>query len=51
MTQAFPYGGVEIMHSMKGSFKVNEQRSKPYFEGDSHARKQAIHLSAPNTVP
>ena len=39
MTRVFPYGGVEIMHPEKGSFKVNEQRLKPYFGGDFHASK------------
>ena len=45
MTQVFPHGGSEIMHPEKGTFKVNTQRLKPYFEGEFHASKYAIHLS------
>ena len=45
MTRVFPYGGVEIMHPEKGTFKVNTQRLKPYFGSEFHASKQAIHLS------
>ena len=50
MTQFFPYGGVEIMHPEKWSFKVNAQRLKPYFGGDFNARKQAINLSTQEIV-
>ena len=32
ITQVFPYGSVELTHSEKGTFKVNGQRVKPYFE-------------------
>ena len=32
VTQVFPYGGAEIMHPEKGTFKVNTQRLKSYFE-------------------
>ena len=45
MTQVFSYGGVEIMHPEKGTFKVNTQRLKLYFGGKFHASKDAIHLS------
>ena len=50
MTQVFPYGGVEIIHPEKGSFKVSVQQLKPYFEGDFHASKHAINMSTPGTV-
>ena len=50
MTQVFPYGGAEIMHLEKGTFKVNTQRLKPYFGGKFHASKQAIRLSTPEIV-
>ena len=50
MTQVFPYEGVEIRHTEKGSFKVNVQRLKPYFGGDFHVSKQAINLSTPEMV-
>ena len=50
MTQFFLYGGVEIMHLEKGSFKVNAQRLKPYFGGDFHVSKQAINLSTSEKV-
>ena len=32
ITQVFPYGIVELTHPEKGTFKVNGQRVKPYFE-------------------
>ena len=51
VTQVFSYGGVEIMHLEKGTFKVNTQRLKQYFGSDFHASKQAIHLSTPKIVP
>ena len=51
MTRVFPYGGEEILHIEKGTFKVNTQRLKPYFGGEFHASKQAIHLSTPEIVP
>ena len=50
VNKVFPYGGVEIMHSEKGNFKVNAQRLKPYFGGEFHASKQAINLSTPKIV-
>ena len=39
VTWVFPYGGAKIMHSKKGSFKVNAQRLKPYFGGEFHASR------------
>ena len=51
MTQVFPHGGAEIMHSEKGTFKVNTQRLKPCFGGEFHTSKQAIPLSTPEIVP
>ena len=36
VVQVFPYGGVEIMHSEKGQFKVKAQRLKLYFGGEFH---------------
>ena len=50
VTQVFPHGGAEIIHPEKGTFKVNTQRLKPYFGGEFHASKQAIHLSTPDIV-
>ena len=50
VTQVFPYGGAEIMHLEKGSFKVNAQRLKPYFRGEFHASKQSINLNTPKIV-
>ena len=35
------------MHPEKGTFKVNNQRLKPYFGGEFHANKQTIPLSTP----
>ena len=51
VTQVFPYGGAKIMHLEKGTFKVNTQQLKPYFGGEFHASKQAIHPSTPKIVP
>ena len=51
VTQVFPHGGAEIMHPEKGTFKVNTQWLKPYFGGEFHASKQAIHLRTPEIVP
>ena len=51
MTQVFLYGGVKIMNPKIGTFKVNTQRLKPYFEGEFHASKQAIHPSILKIVP
>ena len=50
VTQVFLYGGAEIMHPEKGTFKVNTQRLKPYFGSEFHASKQAIRLSTPEIV-
>ena len=50
VTQVFPHGGAEIMHLKKGTFKFNTQRLKPYFGGEFHVSKQAIHLSTPEIV-
>ena len=38
------------MHPKKGTFKVNTQQLKPYFEGEIHANKQTISLSVPEVV-
>ena len=38
VTKVFPYGAVEVMNDEYGSFKVNGQRLKPYFVGDSVPR-------------
>ena len=51
VTQVFPYGGAKIMHPEKGTFKVNTQQLNPYFGGEFHVSKQAIHLSTPKIVP
>ena len=50
VTKVFPYGGAEIMHPEKGTFKINKQPLKPYFGGEFHASKQAICLSTPEIV-
>ena len=40
-------GGVaEVTYPEKGTFTVNTQRLKPYFEGKFHADKQTIPLTA-----
>ena len=44
VTQVFPYGGAEIMHPQKGTFKVNTQRLKAYLGGIVSC-KQAGHPS------
>ena len=37
--QVFPYGGVEVSHQEKGTFKVHGQRLKPYFGGGFNESK------------
>ena len=39
------------MHPVKGTFKVNTQRLKPYFGGEFNASKQAIRPGTPKIVP
>ena len=34
VTEVFPYGAIEISDETMGTFKVNGQRLKPYFEGE-----------------
>ena len=51
MTQVFSYGGAEVKHPEKGSFKFNAQRLKPYFGGKFHSNKQAINLNTLKIVP
>ena len=50
VNQVFPYGGAEIMHPEKGTFKFNIQRLKPYFGGEIHENKQTIPLSVPEVL-
>ena len=38
------------MHPEKESFKVNAQRSKPYFGVDFHESKQAFNLTPPGAL-
>ena len=45
VTKVFPHGGEKVTHPEKGTFKVNIQRLKPYFEGEFHADKQTIPLN------
>ena len=47
ITQVFPYGGVEVTHPEKGTFKVNGQRLKPYFGGDFCTNKVSTALKTP----
>ena len=44
ITQVFPYGSVELTHPEKGTFKVNRQRVKPYFEGQLEKYKSTTTL-------
>ena len=44
ITQVFPYGSVELTHLEKGTFKVNGQRVKPYFEGQLEKYKSTTTL-------
>lgn len=47
VTQVFPYGTVEVVHDTDGTFKVNGQRLKPYFEGGYNKHKTTIELHPP----
>ncbi|KAL5540817.1 hypothetical protein UlMin_043787 [Ulmus minor] len=42
VTKVFPYGAVEISHETKGTFKVNGQRLKPYFDGEFNKQKDSL---------
>ena len=42
MTQVFLHGAIEVTHLEKGTFKVNERRLTPYFEGEINMRKTTI---------
>ncbi|KAL5566901.1 hypothetical protein UlMin_019055 [Ulmus minor] len=42
VTKVFPYGSVEISHETKGTFKVNGQRLKPYFDGEFNKQKDSL---------
>ncbi|XP_022843362.1 uncharacterized protein LOC111366913 [Olea europaea var. sylvestris] len=44
ITQIFPHGTVEITHDSKGTFKVNGQRLKHYWDGDFSKKKSTVHL-------
>ena len=50
MTKVVSHGGAEVTHPEKGTFTVNTQRLKPYFEGKFHADKQIIQLTASDEV-
>ena len=45
ITQVFPYGTIEITRPDKGTFKVNEQRLKPYFGSEFKSDKVSILLN------
>ncbi|KAL5560543.1 hypothetical protein UlMin_036754 [Ulmus minor] len=47
VTKVFPYGSVEISHETKGTFKVNGQRLKPYFDGEFNKQKDSLQLQQP----
>lgn len=44
ITGVFLYGAIEVSNDSKGTFKVNGQRLKPYFEGDFNKQKVSIDL-------
>ena len=50
VTKVFSHGGVEVTHPEKGTFKVNIQRLKSYFEGEFHADKYIIPLHTSEEV-
>jgi hypothetical protein len=43
----FPFGAVEIWSEKTGTFKVNGQRLKHYFHGESIREKQVYSLIDP----
>ncbi|KAL5571659.1 hypothetical protein UlMin_021256 [Ulmus minor] len=47
VTKVFPYGAVEISHETKGTFKVNGQRLKHYFDGEFNKQKDSLQLQQP----
>ena len=44
ITQVFPHGSLELTHLENGTFKVNGQRVKPYFDGQLDKSKSTITL-------
>ena len=49
VTKVYPYGAIEVFSGNTGLFKVNGQRLKHYFDGDSVPRGVSYSLSSPNT--
>ena len=47
ITKVFPFGAVEVTHPDKGTFKVNGQRLKLYFDGGVLDPKVTIDLQDP----
>ena len=47
ITQAFPYGSMELTHLEKCTFKMNGQRFKPYFKGQLENCKSTTTLKPP----
>ncbi|KAL5583011.1 hypothetical protein UlMin_015453 [Ulmus minor] len=47
VSRVFPYGAIEVTHETKGTFKVNGQRLKPYFEEEFSKEKSSLELQTP----
>jgi len=47
VTQVFPYETVEVAHDTDGTFKVNGQHLKSYFERGYNKQKTTIELHLP----
>ncbi|XP_074315081.1 uncharacterized protein LOC141651261 [Silene latifolia] len=48
--QIFPYGAFELWSEEGGTFKVNGQRVKHYYDGDNKGRIEVLYLGEPLPV-
>ena len=51
VTQVFPYGGAEIMHPEKGTFKVKHEKVEAILRGRFPYKQATIQLSIPGVGP
>ena len=49
VTKVYPYGAIEVFSENSGLFKVNGQRLKHYFEGESVPEGVSYSLSSAHT--
>ncbi|XP_022874110.1 uncharacterized protein LOC111392931 [Olea europaea var. sylvestris] len=47
VTKMLPYGAIEVSHETKGTFTVNGQRLKHYWDSDFSKQKSTVQLGTP----